>query len=87
MGPAGRDGRAASRRRARQGGAAPQGEKEAERGATQKALQEQSVYADQLTGALRRRRLKQIKLRQGTLKAKARANRDGTPVGEDLGVQ
>jgi phage shock protein A len=58
------------------------GEKEAERTEAQKALQEQGVYADQLTTALRQldERLKQIKLRQGTLKAKARANRDGSPL-------
>jgi phage shock protein A len=58
------------------------GEKEAERTEAQKALQEKGVYADQLTTALRQldERLKQIKLRQGTLKAKARANRDGSPL-------
>jgi phage shock protein A len=57
-----------------------QGDKEAERGETKKALQEQGVYADQLTSALKalEARLKDVKLRQGTLKAKARANRDGT---------
>ncbi len=56
------------------------GDKEAERGETKKALQEQGVYADQLTSALKalEARLKDVKLRQGTLKAKARANRDGT---------
>ncbi len=58
------------------------GEKETERAEAQKALQEQSVYADQLTAALKQldERLKQIKLRQGTLKAKARASRDGSPL-------
>jgi phage shock protein A len=58
------------------------GEKEAEQAESRKALQEQSVYADQLTAALRQldERLKQVKLRQGTLKAKARANRDGSPL-------
>jgi phage shock protein A len=56
------------------------GEKEAERAETKKALQEQGVYADQLTAALKAldARLKDVKLRQGTLKAKARGNRDGT---------
>jgi phage shock protein A len=57
-------------------------EKEAEKVEAQKGLQEQGVYADQLTAALRQldERLKQIKLRQGTLRAKARANRDGDPL-------
>jgi phage shock protein A len=56
------------------------GEKEAERDETKKALQEAGVYADQLTAALKalEARLKDVKLRQGTLKAKARGNRDGT---------
>lgn len=56
------------------------GEKEAERDETKKALQEAGVYADQLTAALKALevRLKDVKLRQGTLKAKARGNRDGT---------
>ena len=55
-------------------------EKEAERAEVKKALQEQGVYADQLTAALKALevRLKEVKLRQGTLKAKARGNRDGT---------
>jgi phage shock protein A len=56
------------------------GEKEAERDETKKALQEAGVYADQLTAALKALevRLKDVKLRQGTLKAKARGNRSGT---------
>ncbi|HLK91893.1 MAG TPA: PspA/IM30 family protein [Polyangia bacterium] len=56
------------------------GEKETERTDTKKALQEQGVYGDQLTAALKalEARLKDIKLRQGSLKAKAKANRDGT---------
>jgi len=56
------------------------GEKEGERDETKKALQEAGVYADQLTAALKalEARLKDVKLRQGTLKAKARGNRDGT---------
>src|SRR5580698_3672801 len=49
-------------------------------GLAKKALQEQGVYGDQLTAALKalEARLKDVKSRQGTLKAKARANRDGT---------
>ncbi len=56
------------------------GEKETERDDTKKALQEQGVYGDQLTAALKalEQRLKDVKLRQGTLKAKAPGNRDGT---------
>src|SRR5450755_3791953 len=54
-------------------------EKETERGEVKKALQEQGIYGDQLTAALKtlEARLKEVKLRQGTLRAKARANRDG----------
>ena len=54
-------------------------EKETERGEVKKALQEQGVYGDQLTAALKalETRLQEVKLRQGTLRAKARANRDG----------
>ena len=57
-------------------------EKEAERAETQKALQEQGVYVDQLAQALKALdgRLKDIKLRQGTLRAKARANKSGSPL-------
>ena len=57
-------------------------ENEAERGETQKSLQEQGVYADQLAQALKalEARLKDIKLRQGTLRAKARANKKGAPL-------
>ena len=58
------------------------GEKDAERAETQKALQEQGVYGDQLTAALKAldARLVDIKLRQGTLRAKARANKKGSPL-------
>src|ERR1041384_5513898 len=58
------------------------GEKQAERGETQKALQEQGVYADQLAQALKAldARLADIKLRQGSLRAKARANKQGSPL-------
>jgi phage shock protein A len=54
-------------------------EKETERGEVKRALQEQGVYGDQLTAALKalETRLQEVKLRQGTLRAKARANRDG----------
>jgi phage shock protein A len=57
-------------------------EKEVERGESQKAAQEQSVYAGQLEAALKTldTRLKEIKLRQGTLRAKAKANRQGSPL-------
>jgi phage shock protein A len=57
-------------------------EKDVERGETEKAVQEQGVYADQLTQAMKalEARLKDIKLRQGTLRAKARANKKGAPL-------
>ncbi len=55
-------------------------EKEVERDDAKKALQDQGVYADQLTAALKalEARLKDVKLRKETLKAKARSSRDGT---------
>jgi phage shock protein A len=55
-------------------------EKETERDDAKKALQDQGVYADQLTAALKalETRLKDVKLRKETLKAKARSSRDGT---------
>jgi phage shock protein A len=57
-------------------------EKDAERAETQKSLQEQGVYGDQLTQALKAldARLKDIKLRQGTLRAKARSTKKGAPL-------
>jgi phage shock protein A len=57
-------------------------EKEAERAETEKAAQEQDVYAAQLAEALKalEARLKDVKLRQGTLRAKARSNRSGSPL-------
>ena len=57
-------------------------EKDAERAETQKSVQEQGVYADQLTNALKAldARLADIKLRQGTLRAKARASKKGSPL-------
>jgi phage shock protein A len=56
---------------------------EAERGETAKALQEQSVYVDQLAAGLKAldARVKDVKLRQGTLREKARAAKRGTGVG------
>ncbi|MEO5768318.1 MAG: PspA/IM30 family protein [Polyangia bacterium] len=52
---------------------------EAERAETAKALQEQSVYVDQLAAGLRAldARVKDVKLRQGTLREKARASKRG----------
>src|SRR5262249_30533432 len=49
-------------------------EKEAERAETQKSLQEQGVYVDQLATALKalEARVQDVKLRQGTLREKAR---------------
>ncbi len=54
-------------------------EKEADRLEAVKALQEQKVYVEQLTVGLRalETRLKEVKLRQGTLKQKARAVKKG----------
>lgn len=53
---------------------------EAERAETAKALQEQSVYVDQLASGLKAldARVKDVKLRQGTLREKARAAKRGT---------
>ena len=58
------------------------GEKEAERTEAQKAIQEQAVYTQQLESALKAldARLKDVKLRQGTIRAKARANKGGSPL-------
>jgi phage shock protein A len=57
-------------------------EKEAERTELQKAAQEQEVNAENLQTALKtlEQRLKDVKLRQGTLRAKARANKSGSPL-------
>jgi phage shock protein A len=54
---------------------ARKGDKEAERAEIAKSLQEQQVYVDQLTAALKalEARVKDVKLRQGTLREKARA--------------
>ena len=57
-------------------------EKEAERAETQKSLQEQGVYVDQLATALKalEARVKDVKLRQGTLREKARAAKGVSPL-------
>jgi phage shock protein A len=57
-------------------------EKEAERAETQKSLQEQGVYVDQLGTALKalEARVKDVKLRQGTLREKARAAKGVSPL-------
>jgi phage shock protein A len=54
-------------------------EKETEQAETQKSLQEQQVYVDQLTTALKAldARVKDVRLRQGTLREKARATKRG----------
>jgi phage shock protein A len=56
---------------------------EGERAQTQKALQEQSVYVDQLTAGLKalEARVRDVKLRQGTLREKARAAKRGGGLG------
>jgi phage shock protein A len=55
-------------------------EKDADRLAAEKTLQEQRVYVDQLTAGLKTldARLKDVKARQGTLRQKARANKSGS---------
>jgi phage shock protein A len=54
-------------------------EKEADRLEAEKALQEQRVYVEQLMAGLKalETRVKDVKLRQGTLREKARANKKG----------
>jgi phage shock protein A len=54
-------------------------EKDANRLEAEKALQEQRVYVDQLTAGLKalETRVNDVKLRQGTLREKARANKKG----------
>ena len=56
---------------------------DAERAETAKARQEQSVYVDQLLAGLKalEARLKDVKLRQGTLREKARAAKRGSGLG------
>ena len=58
------------------------GEKETERAETQKNLQEQGVYVDQLATALKalEARVKDVKSRQGTLREKARAAKGVSPL-------
>jgi len=57
------------------------GASDAERAETAKSLQEQAVYVDQLAAGLKalEARVKDVKLRQGTLREKARANKKGAP--------
>ncbi|HSZ82446.1 MAG TPA: PspA/IM30 family protein [Polyangia bacterium] len=57
-------------------------EKETERAETQKSLQEQGVYVDQLALALKalEARVKDVKSRQGTLREKARAAKGVSPL-------
>ena len=56
-------------------------EKEAERLESEKALQEQKTYVDQLTAGLKalEARVKEVKLREGTLREKARAAKGASP--------
>lgn len=58
-------------------------EKDADRLEAEKAAAEQRVYVEQLTNGLRAldTRLKEVKLRQGTLREKARAAKKGAPTG------
>jgi phage shock protein A len=60
-----------------------QGATEAERTEAKKALQEQSVYVDQLTAGLKalEARVKDVQSRQGTLREKARASKRGGGLG------
>jgi phage shock protein A len=55
-------------------------EKEADRLEGEKSVQEQRVYVDQLTAGLKalEARLKDVKLRQGTLREKAKSQKKGT---------
>jgi phage shock protein A len=61
---------------------------EAERAETAKALQEQGVYVDQLAAGLKalEARVKEVKLRQGTLREKARAAKRGSGLGGTAGT-
>jgi phage shock protein A len=56
------------------------GQKDAEKVEAQKSFQEQQVYVDQLTAGLRalEARVKEVQLRQGSLREKARASKRGT---------
>jgi phage shock protein A len=56
---------------------------EAERGETKKALQEQAVYVEQLTAGLKalEARVRDVQLRQGTLRERARASKRGVGLG------
>jgi len=67
---------------------ARKGEKEAERTEALKAKQEQDVQVEQLTSALRvlDARVKEVKLRQGTRRERARAAKKGTGLGAASGA-
>ena len=58
------------------------GQKDTEKAEAEKSLQEQQVYVDQLTAGLRalESRVKDVKLRQGTLREKARASKRASGV-------
>jgi phage shock protein A len=58
-------------------------QKETEKAEAEKSLQEQQVYVDQLTAGLRalEARVKDVKLRQGSLREKARASKRGSSLG------
>jgi len=58
-------------------------QKEIEKAEAEKSLQEQQVYVDQLTAGLRalEARVKDVKLRQGSLREKARASKRGSSLG------
>ncbi|MEA2700486.1 MAG: phage shock protein [Myxococcales bacterium] len=58
-------------------------QKETEKAEAEKSLQEQQVYVDQLTAGLRalEARVKDVKLRQGSLREKARTTKRGSSLG------
>jgi phage shock protein A len=58
-------------------------QKETEKAEAEKSFQEQQVYVDQLTAGLRalEARVKDVKLRQGSLREKARASKRGSSLG------
>jgi phage shock protein A len=58
-------------------------QKEAEKAEAEKSFQEQQVYVDQLTAGLRalEARVKDVQLRQGSLREKARASKRTTGLG------
>ena len=82
LGRARHEGGQGRRRRAGQEALKRKAEKEAERLEAEKALAEQKAYVDQLTAGLKalEARVKDVKLRQGTLREKARASKGKSPV-------